>query len=34
MGGRETIPSQEIRDWLKKRPGRTVADFVVIERPK
>jgi hypothetical protein len=34
MGGRETIPSQEIQDWLKQRPGRTVADFVVIERQK
>ena len=34
MGGRETIPSQEIQNWLRNRAGRPIADFVVIERPR
>jgi hypothetical protein len=34
MGGRETIASQEIQNWLAKRAGRTIADFVVIDRPR
>jgi hypothetical protein len=34
MGGRETIASQEIQNWLRNRSGRRIADFVVIERPR
>ena len=34
MGGRETVPSQQIQNWLQQRPGRTIADFVVIDRPR
>ncbi len=31
MGGRETAASQEIQNWLRARPGRTLAGFTVIE---
>lgn len=31
MGGRETVASQEIQNWLRERPGRALAGFTVIE---
>ena len=34
MGGRETEPSEQIRNWLQAHPGPSIADFVVIERPR